>query len=49
MVNVRFTFKNGTTKIARFPKEATLLDIKTTAKTINPKIAKVEYYRPKRR
>lgn len=48
MVNVRITDKNGKTWIARFPKKATLQDVRTAGKRINPNIRKVEYYRRKR-
>ena len=47
MVKVKFTYKNGKTKVVNFPRN-TLVEIKHSAKGINPKIKKVEYYRKKR-
>jgi hypothetical protein len=49
MVNVRFTDKKGKTWVSKFPERATLDDVKVVAKRMNPRIAKVEYYRPKKR
>lgn len=49
MVNVRFTDKKGKSWIARFPKKATLADVKIIAKRVNPRIKKIEYYRSKKR
>jgi len=42
MVKVKFTFKNGTTKITEFPK-STLTDVRSRAPRINKKIVRVEY------
>ena len=40
MVNVRFTDKKGRTWVARFPKRATLRDVREVAKRVNPNIKK---------
>ena len=46
MVHVKFTDKHGKTWTAKFPKKATLADVKEVAHRMNPRIKKVEYHRP---
>jgi len=48
MVRVKIFFKGGKTKTANFP-EASLRAVRSSAPRINPKISRVEYYRPKRK
>ena len=49
MVQVRFTDKRGKSWIAKFPKRATMEDVRIVAKRMNPNIKKVEYYRKKKK